>query len=362
MGQNQNSSQNGNLTTRLLTGLVVILGLVCLGLWGVALFRSGYFSGAPTNPGITLAANNKLSCQELINQAMRISGSSCEHVGPNQVCYGNFTIHADLFPNANQQFLKTGDVIDIAHVESLTTSPLNLETKEWGIAIFNLIANLPRSLPGEAVKMVVFGNTTLDNKATTDIQSFYFSSELGQIVCDKVPFDGIMVTMPDGTGLRLSINGSELTLMGNAALKAVKNGNMEVSMLSGLGSITSNGQTQNFSAGQKVDVPLGGTTGNDAVGPPSPPSTLSSGDLALACTLSGIDCNQTTIPTIDPTSIQATLSVLGSETPIAGTATGVISTAVVPQATQPPPQNTSEAPPPAKTKIPPGLAKKTPTP
>lgn len=362
MGQNPNSSQNGNLSTRLLTGLVLVLGVVCLGLWGVALSRAGFLFGAsPTDTPIFV--NNKLTCQELINQAMRVSGNNCDHLGPNQVCYGNVTIHADLFPDVTERFTTTGDVIDVNHVQSLTTSPLNLEKKEWGIAIFNLIANLPRSVPGEAVKMVVFGNTTLGNNSETKgIQSFYFSSNLGQIVCEKVPFDGIMVTMPDGTGLKLSVNGSELTLMGNASLKAVKNGNMEVSMLSGLGSITSDGQTQAFGAGQKVNVPLGGANGSEVIGPPSQPTALSPAELTLACTLSGIDCLANPIPTMDPLLIQATLNAISSGTPATVGTSAIVpppGSTSVPQ--QPPPSQNTPEPPPAATKIPPGLLKKTPT-
>ena len=106
-----------------------------------------------------------------------------------------------------------------------------------------------RSLPGETITMVVFGNTTLDNQSG-NMESFYFFSELGQIACEAVPFDGLMITSPDGSGLRINVNGAELTLMGSASLKAVKNGEMEVSIFSGAGKIVSNGEEQYFGAGE----------------------------------------------------------------------------------------------------------------
>ena len=224
--QKSNPPQNRDQHTRLLLGLVGILGVICIGLWGFALYQSGYLPGALSNADSTVspvAANSDLSCQQLINQAMHVSGNYCDHLGPNQVCYGNITIKADLLPDTQTRFSKAGDIVDLQLVESLSTAPLDLQKKEWGIAVFNIIANLPRSLPGEAVKMVVFGNTTLGNNGIEDIQSFYFFSELGQIVCDKVPFDGLMVSMPNGTGIKLKINGSELMLMGDASFKAIKN-------------------------------------------------------------------------------------------------------------------------------------------
>jgi hypothetical protein len=299
---------------------------------------------------------------------MLISGNNCNHVGPNQVCYGNITIQANLIPNANQPFANVGDVVDVQLVQLLSTAPLDLQKKEWGIAIFNIIANLPRSLPGEAVKMVVFGNTTIGNNGVKDVQSFYFSSELGQIVCNEVPFDGIMITMPDGTGVRLMINGSELTLMGNASLRAVKNETMDVSLYSGTASITANNQTQFFGAGQRVQVPMGGANGTDAIGAPSLPTALSSQELILGCTLAGTSCSSTTlIPTVNAQDAQATLSsyINGTPTP-AIPATAIAPTATqIPPATQvqPTPKPVQPTPKPVKERnTPPGLIKKTPRP
>jgi len=83
------------------------------------------------------------------------------------------------------------------------------------------MANLPRSLPGETVTLMLFGNTTLDNQSN-NLEAFYFSSQLGQVVCDKVPFDGLKIDVPEGSGVQFKINGTELTLMGNASLKANK--------------------------------------------------------------------------------------------------------------------------------------------
>jgi hypothetical protein len=353
---------------------------ICLGVVGLALNQAGYLPGIsslinPTtiNPTTTpVTAIKDLSCQDLINQAMLISGNNCDHVGPNQVCYGNITIQADLLPNANEPFANVGDVVDVQLVQLLSTAPLDLQKKEWGIAIFNIIANLPRSLPGEAVKMVVFGNTTIGNNGIKDIQSFYFSSELGQIVCNEVPFDGIMITMPDGTGVRLMINGSELTLMGNASLRAVKNESMDVSLYSGTASITANNQTQFFGAGQRVQVPLGGVNGTDSIGGPSLPTTLSSQELTLACTLAGTSCSSVSlIPTVNSQDAQATLSSFINGTPFPAIIPVIPTTAIAPIATQmptaiqiqPTPRPVQPTPKPVKEKnTPPGLIKKTPKP
>jgi hypothetical protein len=141
------------------------------------------------------------------------------------------------------------------------------------------------------VTMVVFGNTVLDNQSG-NLEAFYFFSQLGRIVCEKALTEGLLITMPDGAGIKFMVNGTELTLMGNASLTATRNGEMEVSMHSGSGVILADGVEQTFSAGEKVSVPLGGPSGADAIGPPSAPEPLSDEEREEICTLTGEQCPQ----------------------------------------------------------------------
>lgn len=361
---------------------VGLLALICLGLWGLAIYKSG-FLGLAGQPSGTA---NGLTCEKLIEQAMRISNNHCDKIGINEVCYGNNSIQADLLPSAGAVFDKTGDTVPINLLQHLSTSPLDLNKNEWGIAVFNIIANLPRSLPGESVKMVVFGNTTIGNNQVGDIQSFYFSSELGQIICDDVPFDGIMITMPDGTGVHLIINGSDLTLSGNASLTAQKNGTMDITLYSGSGSITADGKTQDFNAGEVIKVPMGGDNGTDSIGPPTKPSPIPPGDFGNFCAFTGLNCppktGKTTTPstlipsrTVYPTrTIILTGTFMPSNTPIFGPTLIVTQTAIkiIPSETIKPPNTpsvgTSTPVPPQNTttrlpkKTPPGQEKKTPRP
>ncbi len=265
---------------------------------GFALYRGGYIpSGLSSSLTGTAMAQNSASCQLLIDRAIQASGNYCGETNSNKVCYGNTTIKAELVPDATERFSERGDIITVNELRRLSASPLKLDTNEWGIAVFKLIANLPRSLPGETVTMVVFGNATLDNNNVNSesLESFYFSSELGQISCEKVPFDGLMINSPDGSGLRFNINGSELTLMGSASIKAINNGDMEVSIYKGSGRIVSNGDEQYFGAGQKVKVKLGGANGNESVSSPSEPGSLTQDEFNTACTMTGQFCSESEI-------------------------------------------------------------------
>jgi hypothetical protein len=275
--------------------IIGLLGILCIGLSGFALFRSSYL------PATAVAA--QANCQKLIDQAILFTGNYCNQIGTNKGCYGNTTIQAQMVANSSERFSKRGDVADVSQIQSISASPLNLTTEEWGIAIFKVLANLPGSVPGETATLMVFGNTKLD-KTSNGLDSFYFSSELGQIVCDRVPFDGILINMPKGVGWTFNVNGTELTLIGNASLKANKNGNMEVGLYDGAGEITSDGQTQYFGAGQNVSVDLGGPNGNTAISPPSKPVPLSPEELKVVCTMTGNDCTSDSISKVDTVQAQ----------------------------------------------------------
>jgi len=247
-------------------------------------------------------------CQALIASALQASDQGCARMGVNQACYGNQTIDAQLAPGATSRFTERGDVINIDSLLNLNVSPLDPDTEDWGVAVFKLIANLPRTLPGENVTFIVFGNTTLAN-TSGDMRAFYFTSRLGEIACEAVPFDGILMNMPTGAGYSFSANGADITLMGSAVLKARSNERMTVGILQGSASITAHSQTQFFGAGQEVQIPL---TGLDPSGPPSAPDLLETDALTVSCTLLGSNCNPGELVAVDPTQAFITIAQAGA--------------------------------------------------
>lgn len=315
---------------------VAALSLACGALWMVVVSRP--LREALLGPDLptliptgvaqaTAAGNTAASCQQLIDRALQASSNSCSQIGSNKVCYGNVTLQAALRPGTSGRFEQKGDIIDVANLLELSAAPLDLDSQEWGIAIFKLLANLPRTLPGENITFIVFGNTTLSS-AAGNLEAFYFSSGVGRVACEQVPFDGILVQMADGAGLRFAANGAQVTLLGRASLQAHANESMTVSMLSGSAVVSANGVDRYFGAGQQVDVPLGGAGGMQASGPPSEPSPLPSEVLQTSCTLTGSACNPGDINAVSPSEAQTAVNqVTGVDGP--GTQVAVIPTAVV---------------------------------
>jgi hypothetical protein len=263
-------------------------------------------TGSSSAIPITVASSER--CQALIASALQASDQGCTRMGVNQACYGNQTVSAQLAPNAPGRFAERGDVINVDSLLSLNASPLDPDTDDWGIAVFKLTANVPGTLPGENVTFIVFGNTTLAN-SSGDMRAFYFTSRLGQIACEAVPFDGILLNMSEGAGYSFSANGANITLMGSASLNARSNERMTVGILRGSASITSHNQTQFFGAGQEVQIPL---TGLDPSGPPSAPESLNIDSLAVSCTLLGSNCNPGELVAVDPTQAFLTIAQAGA--------------------------------------------------
>ena len=307
--------QQASTLLLLLGGFILV---ICVGVTGLALVRGGYVPFLfASNITATAIAERNASCQALIERTIQASDNFCDDTGSNSACYGNNKLKADLVPNTVQRFSERGDVIPVNKLQRLAASPLNLNNSEWGIAVFKVVANLPRSLPGETVTMVVFGNTTLDNNSNNSdsLESFYFSSELGQIVCDKLPFDGMMVSSPDGSGIHFKVNGAELTLMGDASIKAVKNGEMKVSIYQGSARLVANGEEQYFGAGESSTVKLGGNNGTEATSAPSTPQAISGDELAVACSMTGHFCSPAEIQPITESQAQAEIQGAITSTP-----------------------------------------------
>lgn len=105
------------------------------------------------------------TCPTLVQSALDTVITSCEAVGRNQVCYGNVYLAATLTDDApDLTFENPGDLADVIHVDSLQLSVLNTPD-EWGIALMKLQANLPDTLPGQNVTMLLFGDVYIENQA-----------------------------------------------------------------------------------------------------------------------------------------------------------------------------------------------------
>lgn len=104
------------------------------------------------------------TCPDLVLEAVETVGSGCAEMGRNSVCYGNHRLGAVLTrPLSVEFFNQPSDQLQLADLQSLSTSPLDLERQEWGIAVMSLQANVPQALPGQVVTFLLIGDAEVRN-------------------------------------------------------------------------------------------------------------------------------------------------------------------------------------------------------
>ncbi|MGD8455076.1 MAG: tetratricopeptide repeat protein [Anaerolineales bacterium] len=273
-----------------LIGLVLLLSLVCFVIGYPMLPEDQRFLGdlwlksADNGTESPFVAG---SCEALINKALEVSDIGCQKIGRNEICYGNYDLTANVVPDFSDQFTVVGDVIPVTGVKQFYASPLDLVKNLWGVAVLKLQANLPGTVPGQNVTFLVFGDTSIDN-VSGDMSAFYFTSGFSGVRCSEVPFDGMLIEMPDGSGVSFQANGVDFMLQGDAILQAQPGEELTISMVEGSGLVRAEDQIQEMGPGTSISVPMSDDL--NPTGPPSEPVPLPDDDALLGCHLLGVGC------------------------------------------------------------------------
>lgn len=115
----------------------------------------------------TIAQRDEDECPGVIYTALEAIDAFCTETDRNQVCYGNPILEATMRgDDVTASFSEQGDVADVMLIETLRSGSLDLENEEWGVALMRLQANLPDTLPGQSVNVLLFGDTTVQRSAT----------------------------------------------------------------------------------------------------------------------------------------------------------------------------------------------------
>lgn len=201
------------------------------------------------------------SCPAEVEIILNTVSDTCDVLARNQVCFGNSVIESETVEDS-ASFAQVGDVIDVEQLRSLQTYGLSTDFNEWGIALFKLQANLPATLPGQNVTMVVFGDTEISpNLDASDeyqqtMQAFYFSSGVGISTCNGVPDGGILLQNPQGTTVNLMINEVELEIGSTALFTAEDTEELTILTLDGNVQVTIDEVVQDVPAGFTLTVDM----------------------------------------------------------------------------------------------------------
>ncbi len=112
----------------------------------------------------TQAQTGDSACPALVEQALTQVGGNCSNLGRNSACYGFNQVQATFAQSVPAEFFtRPADVTELASVQTIQTSALDLTQNAWGIAVMNVQANVPDTLPGQAVTVLLMGDTEVEN-------------------------------------------------------------------------------------------------------------------------------------------------------------------------------------------------------
>ncbi len=110
------------------------------------------------------AQEGSATCPAVVEQALTAVGETCTDIDRNSACYGYNQVRAEFAnPVAEEFFSEPSETAPLLEMLSLQTGPLDIVAQTWGIAVMNVQANVPGTLPGQAVTFILLGNTTVEN-------------------------------------------------------------------------------------------------------------------------------------------------------------------------------------------------------
>jgi hypothetical protein len=327
---------------------------------------SAQASSLSTEPDwVDIGPQETPSCQAILTRAMDTLKNVCSDLGRNKACYGHDTVRAEL-RSEEIRFSTLGDIVPIQMVKKITTSALDLQRGTWGLSLLKLQANLPDTLPGQNVTFLIYGDISIEN-LSGNMQSFYFTSGLGDLKCNQAPDSGILIKSPNHTQVTFTANGVQITMASTVLLRAEKGRAMDVQLLEGHANVRTKSGTTTLVSGQHVSVSLGGSSGLEPQGKPSAPKSAPSNPALAPVVRSAESVSQGNSPSGLPSATVgepatesaapaiATVAPTSANLPIPETPT-LTSPAVEATATQAPivaPTNTTE--PQAPSEVPPTL-------
>lgn len=227
-------------------------------------------TAAPTStPTETTLVDDPL-CPEIVQEALNLIDTLCSGTARNEICYGHEALSVQLMGGIDAvDFDRAGDRLALESLVSIQLSPLDIETGNWGLALLQLQADLPDTIPGQNVSFLMFGDVQLENAGIENgAQSFYFETGIGESQCQQAPESGTLVRTPAGsTEVSFRINNVDIQFNDTIYLRAPEGDAFEVAVLEGQAEVSAEGETQSVQAGERTLVSL--TSDFRPLGPPS---------------------------------------------------------------------------------------------
>ncbi len=199
-----------------------------------------------------------VACDVVIQHAINRIDEVCAGTGRNQACYGHDQVIAWLQPGASGIFQNPSDLINLVDLSRLDTGPYNPDGDQWGIVLLRVQADLPDTLPGQAITFIAYGSATIEDAGgPMPMQTVYINTGLGDPTCSTAPEAGVLIQNDSGAIANLTVNGVDLAIGSTVLVQAQPNREMVLSVLEGRVDALALGQRAIAAAGAEIRVQLG---------------------------------------------------------------------------------------------------------
>lgn len=114
--------------------------------------------------GVVPVLAQTISCSSLAEQALVAIGDNCGDLSRNSACYGFDQVTATFSAEVPDDYFGVpSDRADLAELDTLKTAAMDSAQSKWGIAVMNIQANLPNTIPGQGVLMLLVGDAEVQN-------------------------------------------------------------------------------------------------------------------------------------------------------------------------------------------------------
>lgn len=151
------------------------------------------------------AAVDAQDCPSIVLEALDATDQNCAVTVRNSLCYGNGWL--DAIPQtgvASFAFSFPGDEVEVSQVQTLRVGAMDEIAGTWGVALMNIQASLPDTLPGQNVTILLFGDVQLENAVRPLVlgQPAYIHTTEGDSMNIRTGpslNDSVLVTLANGT-------------------------------------------------------------------------------------------------------------------------------------------------------------------
>lgn len=179
--------------------------------------------------GVTISAAQEAAntCDVFVEQAMTALDSTCGGMDRNSACYGYNLLQAAFYETISPDVFDTpDDRIQLASLRQIQTAPLNPDSGEWGIAVMKVQANIPDTLPGQAVTFLLMGDAQIENAVEPGseqqpMQAIYFRTGITGTTCAEAPEPSLVVQSPENLTVNLTVNGADISIGSTAVLTTI---------------------------------------------------------------------------------------------------------------------------------------------